>query len=227
MAKSILTAIVYQDVFKPTPQLLSSLSSGHLDGEPFITSHSLWSQHLNCMVVYTDKISLVASCPYLRDRWQCLEGIPSFSLCELFPWSKKSSHVHAAAEASAAPFPVTLPLFRTYILAAKGLTTLHCRDLTHDNGVLHLLNFFSSPCILYSAWAHISHLTEVAANKTHTQHEGLNQHQCPQANSECVGAASDLGALESPKSRDTYMGVVCLWRVWFGMSDLQLGHWYF
>lgn len=29
---------------------LSSLSPGHLDGEPFITSHSLWPQHLSCMV---------------------------------------------------------------------------------------------------------------------------------------------------------------------------------
>lgn len=66
-----------------SPNCLSSLSPGHLDGEPFITSHSLWPQHLNCMVKVRALIRLVLqphALPGLRDRWQCLERIPFPSL---------------------------------------------------------------------------------------------------------------------------------------------------
>lgn len=81
LAKSILTAIVYQYVFKPTPQTVfpQSWSPGwralyHFP-LPVAPTLKLYGSS-SC----TDKISLAASCPGLRDRRQRLEGIPFPSL---------------------------------------------------------------------------------------------------------------------------------------------------
>lgn len=82
LAKSILIAIVYQDIFKPTPQTVVFPQFWSLGWRalyhfplPVVPTFKLYG-----LSSYTDKISLAASCPGLRDRWQCLEGIPFPSL---------------------------------------------------------------------------------------------------------------------------------------------------
>lgn len=112
LAKSILTAIVYQDVFKPTPQTVfpQSWSPGwralyHFP-LPVAPTLKLYGSS-SC----TDKISLAASCPGLRDRWQCLEGIPFPSLfvnCSPGPRTVRCP----LCSRSLCIFPVTLLLFQ-------------------------------------------------------------------------------------------------------------------